>query len=73
MNQIFRQMFPFPLAHLQQFRERGFQRALDRGPGLDGVNASSGNLITPGACRIVPIVISPGAFNSFCKTRMASW
>jgi len=28
-------------------------------------NASSGARITPGACKIALIVISPGAFNSF--------
>ena len=34
--------------------------------------ASSGARITPGACKIAPIVISPGASNSFCNARIAS-
>ena len=34
MDQIFREMFSFALAHLDQLGQRRVQRALDRGPGL---------------------------------------
>jgi hypothetical protein len=36
-------------------------------------SASSGNRITPGACKMVAMVISPRTFNSFCKACIASW
>ena len=72
MNQILREMFAFPFAHLDQLAERAAQRPLERRPGFFGARACSGKRITPGPAEFA-IVISPGALSSFCNARIASW
>ena len=47
-------------------------RLLESRP-ASGSMLCSGERITPGAWRIVPMVISPGALNSFCRVSIASW
>jgi len=58
-------MFAFALAHLDQsFSAARNARSMAGQAALES-NAFFRRALTPGACKIALIVISPGAFNSF--------
>ena len=73
MDQVLGEMFSFAFAHFDQIGQSAVRNARSiAGHASSASSACSGERITPGACRIVLIVISPGAFNSFCNARIAS-